>query len=72
MITILMIILSEGNKSNYENPYDAAVQAYTSAKVGLFGIRTTLWVVEAIKEHQAYIESAMAYLRVVKDVCLLK
>lgn len=68
MIAVLMIILSEGNKSNYESPYDAAVQAYSSAKVPMFGTRTTLWIVEAIKEHQAYRESALAYLRNTKDV----
>ena len=70
MMAVTSIILSEGQKTSYELPYDAAINSYNAGKAHLYGIRTSIWVTEAIKEHEAFREAALAYLRMTKDVIL--
>ena len=68
MLAVTSIILSDGQKTSYESLYDAAVNSYNTANVHIYGIRTSIWVTEVIKEHEAFREAALAYLRMTNDV----
>jgi tetratricopeptide (TPR) repeat protein len=70
MLAYIAIIQSPS--SGFENAHTAAVQAYQDAKLPLYGDRTTMWIVELIKEYGAYRDAAFTLIKMAKDDSDLK
>jgi tetratricopeptide (TPR) repeat protein len=66
------IAILQSPSSGFESAHTAAVQAYQDAKVPLYGDRTTMWVVELIKEYGAYRDAAFTLIKMAKDDSDLK
>ncbi|KAJ3268862.1 Trafficking protein particle complex 8 [Terramyces sp. JEL0728] len=67
MLAITGTILNETSKTSLENLHEVAVQSYNDVKVPLYGVRSTLWITELLKEHEMYRDCALTFIRMAKD-----
>ncbi|KAJ3312147.1 Trafficking protein particle complex 8 [Boothiomyces sp. JEL0838] len=68
MLAVCGTILNETSKAALENLHEVAVHSYNDVKVPLYGVRSTLWITELLKEHEMYRDCALSFIRMAKDV----